>query len=219
MGGSDEQPALFFDGPEDFRRWLADHHDTETELWMGLRSKSFSPRGLTWDEAVPEALCYGWIDSRAERIDETARRQRWTPRRPTSTWSRTNLEMVERLTQQGRMHPAGIAAWEHRRVDDQAAYARDQAETMQLPLEYADELAGHPAARAFWEAATPGYRRSCILWVCSAKRQDTRDRRMAQLVELCGTGRLIPEQRYGKPPAWLRRAVAAATAGQPEESA
>ena len=211
-GGSQEQPALFFDGPEDFRQWLQEHHATETELWMGLRRKTEEPRGLTWEEAVPEALCFGWIDSRVERIDDRARRQRWTPRKPTSTWSQVNLEMVDRLMAQGRMHPSGIAAWERRRVDAHWENARAQAQTMQLPTEYAEALPGDAAAQAFWDQAAPGYRRACILWVCSAKQQATRDRRMSQLVELCADGRLIPPERYGSAPAWLARAGAAAAA-------
>lgn len=206
------QPALFFDGPEDFRRWLQEHHATDTELWMGLRRKGVEPRGLTWEEAVPEALCFGWIDSRVERIDARARRQRWTPRKPTSTWSQVNLEMVDRLMAQGRMQPSGIAVWEKRRVDQQWVSAREQAETGRLPTEYEKALAGDPPARAFWDEAPPGYRRAGILWVCSAKRETTRDRRMSQLIEACSGGQLIPPERYGARPAWVERAASAATA-------
>ncbi|MGB7447864.1 MAG: YdeI/OmpD-associated family protein [Ornithinimicrobium sp.] len=212
LGGSEERTALFFDGPADFRHWLEEHHATELELWMGLRRKHMHPRGLTWEEAVPEALCFGWIDSRAERIDAGSRRQRWTPRKPTSTWSRVNLDLVDALMEQGRMRPSGIAAWEKRRVDHQAAHAQEQAATMRLPAEYDAALTADGAARAFWDHATPGYRRACILWVCSAKQQGTRDRRMEQLVELCATGRLIPQQRYGTMPAWVAEAAAAAAA-------
>ena len=102
-GGTPEKPALFFDGPEDFRAWLEQHHETETELWMGLNKKHVADGGLTWAEAVPEALCFGWIDSRAEGIDDDSRRQRWTPRKTTSNWSRINLDLVDRLTREGRM--------------------------------------------------------------------------------------------------------------------
>ena len=96
-GGSPERPARFFAGPEEFDAWLAAHHDTETELWMGLYKKHVPERGLTWAEAVPEALCWGWIDSVAQRIDEDSTRQRWTPRRRTSIWSKVNIDLVEQL--------------------------------------------------------------------------------------------------------------------------
>ena len=212
VGGTSERPALFFDGPDDFRAWLEEHAATETELWMGFTKKGVEPRGLTWEAAVPEALCFGWIDSRAEGIDERTRRQRWTPRKKTSTWSRVNLDLVDRLTAEGRMRPAGIAAWEARRSDRQAIYAYEQAESLELPEAYARQLAENAAARAFWAATTPSYRKICISWVCSAKRQETNDARMAQLVELCAAGQLVPSQRYGLPPSWLTRAAAAATA-------
>jgi uncharacterized protein YdeI (YjbR/CyaY-like superfamily) len=210
-GGTTEKPALFFDSPEDFRAWLEEHHETATELWMGLNKKHVAKRGLTWEQAVPEALCFGWIDSRAERIDEDAVRQRWTPRKKTSTWSRVNLDLVDRLTREGRMRPMGIAAWEARRLDRQGIYSFEQGDLV-LPEAYAAELAANPAAAAFWAETTPSYRKICINWVQSAKQQATNDKRMAQLVEDSAAGRLIPSQRYGEIPKWVARAAAAAAA-------
>lgn len=112
QGGSPERPAIFFDDAEDFRAWLEEHHETADELWMGLRRAHVRPRGLTWKEAVPVALCYGWIDSLSQPIDDDARRQRWTPRRARSSWSPTNIAHVERLLAEGLMRPAGLAAFE-----------------------------------------------------------------------------------------------------------
>lgn len=112
------------------------------------------------------------------------------------------------------MRPAGIAAWEARRADRQAVYAYEQAETLELPEAYARQLAKSPAAAAFWAATTPSYRKIGISWVCSAKRQETNDARMSQLVTLCAAGQLIPSQRYGAPPGWLTRAAAAAAAAR-----
>ena len=214
-GGTPEKPALFFDGPEDFRAWLAQHHETETELWMGLNKKHVADRGPTWDDAVPEALCFGWIDSRAEGIDDDSRRQRWTPRKTTSNWSRINLDLVARLARVGRLRPAGIRAWEARREDRQAIYAYEQAQLLALPEAYAAQLASSPAAAAFWAETTASYRKICINWVLSAKQQATNDKRMAQLVEDCAAGRLIPSQRYGEIPKWVDRAAAAAAAAGP----
>ena len=209
-GGTPERPALYFDGPEDFRAWLEEHHETAPELWMGLNRKGVPDRGLTWEEAVPEALCYGWIDSRAERVDDRSRRQRWTPRRRTSTWSRVNLDLVERLTAEGRMRPAGVAAWEARREDRQAIYAYEHGGELVLPEGYAAQLAADPAAMAFWAETTPSYRKLCVRWVTSAKQPSTNDARMTTLVADCAAGRLIPSQRYGTVPSWVKRAAAAA---------
>lgn len=210
MGGTPERPARFFATPEEFEAWLALHHDTETELWMGLKKKHVPDRGLTWEQAVPVALCWGWIDSLAQRIDDDTRRQRWTPRKKTSVWSKVNLDLVEQLRAEGRMQPSGLAIWEQRRRDD-AGYSHEQLAGV-LPDPYAAQLAASPAASAFWEASTATYRKVCIAWVTTAKQEATRDRRMSQLVDCCAAGELVPPQRYGDLPRWVERAAAAAAA-------
>lgn len=210
-GGTEEQPAIFFSGPEEFRAWLEENHDTADELWMGLHKKHVADRGLTWKDAVPEALAFGWIDSKAERIDDDTRRQRWTPRRKGSVWSKINLAIIERLIAEGRMTPAGLAAYEARRPGE-TGYSYETA--LALTDEHAALLAADPAATAFWDEATPSYRKVCANWVESAKQATTRDSRMAQLVADCANGRLINSQRYGDPPKWLDRAAAAARAAQ-----
>lgn len=209
-GGTPERPALFFDTPEDFRAWLEQHHETATELWMGLNKKHVPDRGLTWEQAVPEALCFGWIDSVAQRVNDDAVRQRWTPRKATSTWSKVNLALVERLTAEGRMRPMGLAAHARRRPERQGIYAYEQDGVLVLPPAYAALLAADPAASAFWAEASPSYRKVAISWVSSARQQATNDRRMAQLIEDSAAGKLIPSQRYGQPPKWVSRAAAAA---------
>lgn len=211
LGGTPDKPARFFDSAEEFGAWLAAHHDTETELWMGLHKKHVPNRGLTWEDAVVEALCWGWIDSRAERIDEDSRRQRWTPRRQGSSWSPVNVALVEQLTAEGRMQPAGLAIFAARREDSSAPYSAEHR-TRELPPAYAEQLASSPAAAAFWAEATSTYRRLATSWVLTAKQEATRDRRMAQLVQDCAAGRLINPQRYGTPPRWVERAAAAAQA-------
>lgn len=211
LGGSAERPARFFADEAEFEAWLAAHHDTETELWMGIYKKHVAERGLTWERAVPVALCWGWIDSVAQRIDEDATRQRWTPRKRTSNWSKVNLELVEKLRAEGRMQPAGLAIWEQRKREP-APYTHEVDGELVLPEAYAAQLAASPAATAFWEASTRTYRRICVNWVVSAKQEATRDRRMAQLVEDSAAGRLIPSQRYGEIPKWVERAAAAAAA-------
>jgi len=213
MGGTAERPARFFADAAEFDAWLAQHHDSATELWMGLYKKHVPDRGLTWEQAVPVALCWGWIDSVAQRIDDDATRQRWTPRKRTSHWSKVNLELVERLRAEGRMQPSGLAIWEARRREP-APYTHEVDGELVLPEEYAARLAASPAATAFWEAATPTYRRVCVNWVLTAKQEATRDRRMAQLVDDSAAGRLIPSQRYGETPKWVAAAARAAEAAE-----
>ena len=180
-----------------------------TELWMGLYKKHVPDRGLTWEQAVPEALCFGWIDSVSQRIDDDARRQRWTPRKPGSNWSAVNIALVEKLTAEGRMHPAGIAAFERRREDRSGVYSFENP-VQELPPEAAALLAADAAASAFWDAATPTYRRQAVHWVLTAKQEATRERRLSQLIEDSAAGRLVPPMRFGETPKWVERAAAAA---------
>lgn len=208
---TDDVRTVFFRDAAEFRAWLEQHHDTETELWMELRAAHVPDRGLTWAEAVPEALCFGWIDSTSRRIDDDARRQRWTPRKARSTWSKVNIAHVERLRAQGRMHPAGLAAFERRTPDNSGIYSfeNDDAE---LAPELQALIDASPGASAFLAAATPGYRKTARHWISSAKQVATRERRARLLVACCEAGELIPLARAGKTPAWLARAAAAAAA-------
>ncbi|OJX95738.1 MAG: hypothetical protein BGO96_09035 [Micrococcales bacterium 73-15] len=212
-GGTDERPAVFFSGAQEFRAWLELNHDVAPELWMGLYAKHVEPRGLTWDDAVIEALCFGWIDSISQRIDADARRQRWTPRRRGSMWSAVNVEHVERLTAQGRMHPAGLAAYRLRTPERTGVYSYERPS--ELSPEQLAMLSADPAALAFWEAATASYRRVAVGWVTGAKREATREQRLDTLVACCRDGVLIPTQRYGEQPRWVERAAAAAREARP----
>jgi uncharacterized protein YdeI (YjbR/CyaY-like superfamily) len=204
-GGTPSPAPIFFADAAEFRAWLEENHAEASELWMGLNKKHVTPRGLTWEAAVPEALCFGWIDSRVERVDDDAVRQRWTPRRPTSVWSNVNIALVAELTAAGRMRPAGLAAFAKRKPERSGIYSSESPER-ELPDKYASLLAGNARASRFWSAATPGYRKVVKHWVMSAKQEATRDRRMAELVEDCAAGRLIKPQRYGTEPAWVTRA-------------
>jgi uncharacterized protein YdeI (YjbR/CyaY-like superfamily) len=203
-GGTAERPALFFADPAEFRAWLEANHETAPELWMGLYKKHVQPQGLTWAAAVEEALCFGWIDSVAQRMDEDSRRQRWTPRRANSMWSNVNVALVAKLVSEGRMTPAGLAAFERRRDDRTGVYTHERG-AIELPPEYQALLSADPVASAFMEAATATYRRLAISWVVGAKREETRDKRMSQLIDDSAHGRLIKPQRYGDEPAWVGR--------------
>ncbi|MFT3797273.1 YdeI/OmpD-associated family protein [Microbacterium sp.] len=202
-----ESDALFFADAAEFRAWLEEHHETATELWMQRRRKGHP--GLSYEDAVVEALCFGWIDSTSRRIDDDARAQRWSPRTPSSNWSAVNVAHVERLIAEGRMRPAGLAAYERRRPERTGVYSYEQR--AEITPEQAAAIAANPAAQAFWDAATPGYHRICANWLSGAKREQTRTDRLAALVADCAAGRLIPSQRHGQAPAWVARAAAAAS--------
>lgn len=210
-GGTPERPAVFFRDAVEFRAWLERHHASASELWMEVRKAHVEERGLTWADAVPEALCFGWIDSVSQPIDDDRRRQRWTPRKPGSTWSKVNVAHVERLTAEGRMAPAGLAAFAARTASRTGTYSHENGEAELEPAVQA-VIDVSPSARAFLDAAAPGYRKTVRHWIASAKRPETRLARAERLVADSSAGRLIPSARAGRPPAWLARAEAAARA-------
>lgn len=207
VGGPDQTAVLFEDGDE-FRAWLSEHHATHDGLWVALAKKHVPEPKLDWPRAVREALCFGWIDSQARRLDEDYTLQRFTPRRSGSIWSNINIAAVEELIAQGRMHPAGTAAYEARRHDRIGVYSFE-AEGAELPADYLALMEADPRAAVFWAAATASYRKVAIHWVVSAKQAETRHRRMAQLVSDSAAGQLIPSQRYGTEPVWVAKARAA----------
>ncbi len=202
---------VFFADAAAFRSWLEQHHENAAELWVERRPKAHPQQGLTWEDAVVEALCFGWIDSTSRRIGDV-RAQRFSPRKASSNWSAINIAHVERLTAAGLMHPAGLAAYARRSPERSAVYSyetRDQLDDGELAA-----IAAVPAAQAFWSEATPGYQRLCANWLHGAKRAQTRTDRLAALVAHCAAGELIPSQRYGVAPAWVARAAAAAAAAR-----
>lgn len=196
---------MLFANAAEFRSWLHENHATATEIVVALAKKHVPEPKLTWEVAVREVLCFGWIDSQSRRLDDDYTIQRFTPRRSGSIWSNINVAAVEQLIAEGRMQPAGLAAYENRRADRTGIYSFE-SEDHELPEAYAAMLAADPRASAFWALATPGYRKIATHWVVSAKQEATRDRRMEQLVADSAAGQLIPSQRYGTEPTWVAKA-------------
>ena len=188
---------IWFDGPAAWRAWLEAHHDTATEVWVGMYKKHSPRHAMTWSQAVDEALCFGWIDGVMHRVDDERHAQRYTPRKPSSNWSAVNLAKVERLRAEGRMRPAGEAAFARRREDRTAIYSYERREEAAFTDEQRAALDADPAAAAFFDAQPPGYRRLATYWVVSAKKPETRERRMAQLIEDCAAGRRL--KQYSRP--------------------
>lgn len=182
---------VFFDSPEEFRAWLKMHHLDAPEVIVGFYKAKTGMQGMTWSQAVDEALCFGWIDSIGRRIDERRHSVRFTPRRPGSIWSAVNVAKVETLTRENRMRPAGIAAFERRSEARTGTYAHERGDEPQFDELQRQDLENNPSAWEFFQNQAPWYRRAATHWVISAKRQETRDRRFATLLEDSAAGRTI----------------------------
>jgi uncharacterized protein YdeI (YjbR/CyaY-like superfamily) len=180
----------FFETPADFRAWLEAHHDTETELWVGFHKKGSGRPSITWPEAVDQALCFGWIDGIRKRIDGDSYANRFTPRKVQSTWSNVNVANVARLKERGLMMPAGLRAFEARDEARSGIYSFEQDQHALAPA-YKQRFQEHGAAWGFFKAQPPGYRRTASFWVMSARREETRLKRLATLIDDSEHGRRI----------------------------
>jgi uncharacterized protein YdeI (YjbR/CyaY-like superfamily) len=181
---------IFFATPNEFRGWLEKNHHTAPELLVGLCRKGAKRAGMTWREAVGEALCFGWIDGVRKRLDEESYAIRFTPRRNGSTWSAVNIARVVELTRAGKMQPAGEAAFARRKEAKSRTYSYEQAE-VELPAEAAREFRAHAGGWKFFQAQPPWYRRTATWWVISAKRPETRRKRLTTLIEDSAAGRTL----------------------------
>jgi uncharacterized protein YdeI (YjbR/CyaY-like superfamily) len=186
--GTESNP-VFFKGAVEYRAWLEKHHETATELWIGYWKKATGKPSLTWPETVDESLCFGWIDGIRKSIDADSFKQRVTPRRPTSIWSKVNVGRVAVLTAEGRMRPAGLAAFERR--NRTAVYSFEQEERPGLDAAAMRELRRNATAWAWFQKQPPWYRRTSGWWVMSAKKPETRARRLASLIRDAASGRPI----------------------------
>ena len=187
------QPT-FFATAAGFRRWLKRHGSSATELWVGYHKKNSGRPGLTWSESVDEALCFGWIDGVRRSVDEHSYTNRFTPRRRGSNWSEINITRAKQLIRDGRMQPAGLRAFKSR--DEKKARAlSDMRKNARLTRDEEADLRANPKARAFFEAQPPGYRRLAAWFVASAKRADTRARRLKTLIALSARGRRLEPMR------------------------
>ncbi len=171
----------FYATPAEWRAWLEAHHGEAPEHWVGFHKRGSGRPSITWPEAVDEALCFGWIDGVRKGVDAERYTIRFTPRRRRSTWSNVNVARVAELEAAGAMRPAGLAAFEARA--HVGVYGHAQREPARLDPAREARLRAHDTAWAWFSAQPPGYRRTAIFWVMSAKREDTRDRRLAALIE------------------------------------
>jgi len=180
----------FFETPASFGRWLRRHHRAARELWVGYYKKGTGRPSLTWPESVREALRFGWIDGLRKSVDAESYRIRFTPRKATSNWSAVNIRMARELIAEGRMEDAGLAAFEARREERSGVYSYEQSgSSAEAEVEAAIER--NRRAWAFFRAQPPWYRRTSARWVLSAKRDETRRRRLAILIADSARGKTI----------------------------
>jgi uncharacterized protein YdeI (YjbR/CyaY-like superfamily) len=176
----------YFATPADWRRWLEQNHATAGELLVGFHKRATGTPSITWPESVDEALCFGWIDGVRRSLGDASYTIRFTPRRVGSIWSANNIDRVAELERQGKMRPAGRAAFARRDEKRSRVYSYERA-TATLPA-----FAGQAKAWTYYQAQPPWYRRVAAHWVTSAKREETRARRLATLIDRSAAGEWIP---------------------------
>ena len=184
----------FFKTAGAWRKWLEKNHDRAPEIWVGLHKKDSGLPSVTYKEAVDQALCFGWIDGIARGIDQKSYKQRFTPRTKRSAWSAINIARIGELKEHGLLHPAGLAAFEQR---DQARTNQYSFEQEKIRFTNADERSfrGNKKAWAFFESQPPGYRKQATWWVLSAKRDETRQKRLTTLIDDSAAGQRIKPLR------------------------
>ncbi|GAA4605239.1 uncharacterized protein YdeI (YjbR/CyaY-like superfamily) [Actinoplanes octamycinicus] len=180
---------------EALRAWLLEHHASSPGVWLALTKKGGTVTKLTWQQAVDEALCFGWIDGQARRRDEESSWIRFTPRRPRSIWSQRNVENVARLEEQGRMQPAGRAAVEAAKADGRWAAAYAPVSQAEVPADLLAAIAAVPAAQAMFDVLTKTNRYALIHRVNSVKRAETRERKIAEFVAMLARHETIYPQK------------------------
>lgn len=186
---ADDLPVEQFADQAAFREWLRGNASTAPGVWLKLAKKGSVHTTVTYAEAVEAALCFGWIDSQARRLDDDFRLQRFTPRRARSPWSKRNREAVESLIERGLMEPPGLAAVEAAKSDGRWERAYAGPKDAQVPQDFADALAANPVAEAFFATLDSRNRFAALYRLQDAKRPETRARRIATFVEQFAEGR------------------------------
>jgi uncharacterized protein YdeI (YjbR/CyaY-like superfamily) len=180
----------FFRSPAEFRSWLEKNHAAVSELWVGLYKGGSGRRGITYSEAVDEALSFGWIDGLTRSMDEARWTIRFTPRKQKSNWSAVNIKRFGELRRQGRVAPPGLDAFERRdRTERRYSY---ESPPQRLDPHFEKHFRADRTAWAFWQTAPPSYRKAAMFWVMSAVREETRKRRMSVLIESSRNGQRVP---------------------------
>lgn len=174
---------IYFRSSKEWRAWLEANHGTATEVFVGFHKRATGKPSMTWSEAVDEALCFGWIDGVRRSVDDTRYTNRFTPRRPGSNWSAVNIAKIEALEKAGRMTEAGRAAFSKRRDDLSKVYSYEQRYEAAFEPAAERRFRANRTAWSYWESQPPGYRATATFWVMSAKRAETREKRLTTLID------------------------------------
>lgn len=207
------EAIVFFATVDAFTCWMEQYAAATQELWVGYYKKGSGQASITWPESVDVALCFGWIDGLRKTIDEQRYRIRFTPRLASSNWSAVNIARVAALTAEGRMRPAGLEAFARRREDRTAVYSYEQRHDAALGPEFAAQFQANHAAWDSFSARPPSYRQAAIRWVMSAKKSETRWKRLENLIVESAAGQTIKELT---PPRKRRSMPEASDMGEPE---
>ena len=192
----EDAPELMVRDAAHWRAWLAKHHDSSAGIWLVLaKKKTVQPTSLNHDQALEEALCHGWIDGQLRGRDADTYYQRFSRRRRRSAWSKRNIEIAERLIAAGRMHPAGIAELESARADGRSEAAYAGSASIEVPDDLGAALAAEPKALAMFENLSRQNRYAILYRISTAKRAETRERRIMQFVEMLARGETIYPQK------------------------
>jgi uncharacterized protein YdeI (YjbR/CyaY-like superfamily) len=173
---------IYFKSAAEFRKWLEKNHSSETELFIGFYKKNSGIKGISYQEAVDEALCFGWIDGIKKRVDEVSYMHRFSPRKRFSIWSAVNIKRAEELINLGQMHPVGLKAFENRDPEKQKQYSYARSLT-ELDESYQTIFTKNIKAWDFFQLQPPSYRKVAVLWVTSAKKEETRLKRLNILIK------------------------------------
>jgi len=184
------KPTFFADARA-FRAWLAQHAGSSTELLVGFHKVGSGKPCMRWSESVDEALCFGWIDGVRRRIDDDTYSIRFTPRKPSSIWSVVNIAKMDALRAQGKMLPAGEAAFALRLEAKSGVYSHERSDVPELSEDELARFRREPAAWDYFEACPPGYRKTILHWITNAKRSETRAKRFDQLLQACVAGKRL----------------------------
>jgi uncharacterized protein YdeI (YjbR/CyaY-like superfamily) len=183
---------IFFESPAELRAWFEANHDTAKELFVGYYKKGSGKPSITWEESVDQALCFGWIDGVRKRIDDESYKIRFTPRKPRSIWSAVNIKRMEDLSARDLVKPSGLIAFEQRSGERSEVYSYEQEN---LKLDEADEalFRANIPAWEFFQTTAPSYQKAAIWWVVSAKKAETRQKRLSTLIEDSANSKTLPQ--------------------------
>lgn len=183
--------AVFFESQTAFRTWLTDNYNKASEQWVGFYKKSAGKVGITYAEALDEALCFGWIDGVRKSIDEAHWMIRFSPRQRSSIWSDVNIKRIGELIEMGQMHPHGLKVFEERDPKKMKQYSNEQAD-LRFDSAHEAQFKANAAAWDYFQSAALSYQKAAIWWVISAKKEETRLKRLDQLIADSAQGKTVP---------------------------